>query len=226
MDIYPTYLYIKRHKITRLKYFGKTTKKNVEEYLGSGVYWKKHIKKHGKEHVETIWISEPFYDKELLIEFSIFLSKLFNVEKSTDWANLIIENGLDGAPKGVKNKGPRGEKNGMFGKTKELNPFYNKNHSLEQKQKWSEMRLGKKNPNYGAKSFTKETYEKLKRPKPVGSNYRGSPGKITCIDKSGNPIQISKEIYNNQKKTNLPVIEWEYVNTNSKEAKRRKANNK
>jgi hypothetical protein len=222
MDIYPTFLYIKKHKKTGLKYFGKTTKTNVNSYLGSGKYWKKHINKHGKEYVETIWISEPFYNKELLVEFSTFLSDLFDIEKSSEWANLITENGLDGAPKGVKVKGLKGEKNGMFGKTKEQNPFYKKTHSLDQKKKWREMRMGEKNSNYGAKSFTEETYKKLRRPKPKGSNYKGTPGKITCIDKKGNAIQINKELYNCQKQSNKPPCDWEYVNTNSKEAKLRK----
>jgi len=109
----------------------------------------------------------------------------------------------------------------LFG---EENGFYGKKHKPEQIKAWSEMRLGVKNPNYGGKAFTEETYKKLRKPKPEGSNYRGSPGKITCIDKNGKAIQISKEIYNNQKNLNLPVTEWEYVNTNSNEAKRRKAN--
>jgi hypothetical protein len=222
MTIYPTYLYIKKHKITGLKYFGKTTKQNVKSYLGSGSYWKNHIEKHGKEHVETIWISEPFYDKELLTEFSIFVSEFFDIEKSSEWANLITENGLDGAPKGVKVQGLRGEKNGMFGKTGEQNPFYKRTHSAEQKKIWREMRLGDKNPNYGGKAFTEETYKKLKRPKPKTGNFRGTPGKITCINKVGEAVQIDKDLYNKQKTSGLPVSDYEFVNTNSREAKNRR----
>ena len=37
----PTYLYIKQHSVTKLKYFGKTTKKDPVKYLGSGIYCKK-----------------------------------------------------------------------------------------------------------------------------------------------------------------------------------------
>jgi hypothetical protein len=225
MDIYPTFLYIKRHKITGLKYLGKTTKTNVESYNGSGVYWKKHILKHGVEHIETLWISEPFYDKNLLVDFSVLLSELLDVEKSNEWANLIIENGLDGAPKGVKNSGPLGERNGMFGRKGELNPFHGKKHNTEQKTKWRDMRLGEKNPNFGGKAFTEETLKKLRMPKPPGSNYRGTPGKITCINKSGIAIQITAVEYNAQKSSGLPVRDWEYVSTTSKEAKIRKENN-
>jgi hypothetical protein len=109
----------------------------------------------------------------------------------------------------------------LFG---EDNGFYGRKHKPEQIKSWSEMRLGEKNPNYGGKAFTEETYKKLRRPKTNTINYRGSPGKITCIDKSGKAIQISKDLYNEQKSLDLPIEEWEYVNTNSKEAKKRKAN--
>lgn len=51
----PTYLYIKQHTITGKLYFGKTIK-DPEKYMGSGTHWKRHINKHGKEHVETLWL--------------------------------------------------------------------------------------------------------------------------------------------------------------------------
>lgn len=97
--IEPTYLYIKQHSITKKKYFGKTTQ-DPYKYLGSGKYWLSHIKKHGKEHIVTIWVSEPFYDTSIT-EVALHLSKENNIVNSNDWANLILENGLDGAPKGI-----------------------------------------------------------------------------------------------------------------------------
>ena len=42
----PTYLYVKTHNITGLKYFGKTTN-DPYTYYGSGKYWLLHLKKHG-----------------------------------------------------------------------------------------------------------------------------------------------------------------------------------
>jgi hypothetical protein len=107
----------------------------------------------------------------------------------------------------------------LFG---EDNGFYGRKHTPEQIKAWSEMRLGEKNPNYRAKSWTEETFKKLRQPKKNKENYKGTPGKITCINKKGLAIQINKEVYNQQKLTKLPVCEWEYVNTNSKEAKVRK----
>lgn len=98
--IKPTYLYIKQHAITGLKYFGKTTKSDPYKYLGSGKYWLRHIKKYGRNHVKTIWISEPFMDKDTLIEFATFISKELNIVESSQWANLQEENGIDGVISG------------------------------------------------------------------------------------------------------------------------------
>ncbi len=222
MDIYsPIYLYIKRHKVTGLKYFGKTTKTNIQSYRGSGKYWQRHLKKYGNI-TETIWISQPFYDKEVLTEFALFFSEIFNIVESDEWANLINENGLDGAPKGVKVKGLKGKKNPMFGKKAELNHFYGKKHSEETKKIISQKNSGKNNGNYGAKAFTQSTYQKLRQPKKNKQNYKGTPGKITCIDKFGKSVQIDTDLYRKQKLSNKSVSDWDYVNTNSKEAKKRK----
>jgi len=95
MTIYkPTYLYIKEHSVTKLKYFGKTTK-DPEIYLGSGKYWKRHIKKYGKEHVVNIWYC-LFFDKQEIIHFANTFSILNNITESDQWANLCDENGTDG----------------------------------------------------------------------------------------------------------------------------------
>lgn len=93
-DFKPTYLMIKQHKITGLKYFCKTTKKDPVKYLGSGVYWREHLKEHGK-FVQTIWC-KLFDDKLELKEFAEFFSEEFDIVKSPLWANKKLENGLDG----------------------------------------------------------------------------------------------------------------------------------
>lgn len=109
MNIYssfkPTWLYIKRHNKTGLKYFGKTTK-DPNKYLGSGKYWLRHLKEH-TEDITTIWC-ERFDNPDLLTEFASFFSEIFDIVNSVDkngkkvWANMIPENGLDGAPAGLK----------------------------------------------------------------------------------------------------------------------------
>lgn len=91
-----TYLYVKKHAVTGLLYFGKTDKKDPYKYNGSGKYWKRHLEKHGANHVETLWVSEPFTDKDDLIEFATFFSEEHDIANSDKWANLIVENGIDG----------------------------------------------------------------------------------------------------------------------------------
>ena len=41
-----TFIYIKIHNKTGLKYFGKTIKSDIKKYKGSGKYWVRHLKKH------------------------------------------------------------------------------------------------------------------------------------------------------------------------------------
>jgi len=91
---------IKKHKITGLKYLCKTTGKDPIKYLGSGTYWKRHLKEHGTE-VETVWC-QLFENKDQIYQFAINFSKENNIvnARNTDgeriWANLIEENGIDG----------------------------------------------------------------------------------------------------------------------------------
>ena len=93
--IKPTRLYIKQHSITKKKYFGKTTLNDPIKYLGSGPYWKKHINKYGKQFVQTLWISDLYYDTSI-VEHALHFSHENNIVESNEWANLKPENGLDG----------------------------------------------------------------------------------------------------------------------------------
>lgn len=93
------YLYVKRHSITGLKYFGKTYYKNPYKYNGSGTYWKSHIKKHGRQYVETLNVWE-FECPEECSKFATNFSIENNIAASDEWANLILENGKDGTPPG------------------------------------------------------------------------------------------------------------------------------
>ena len=102
-----TYLYIKRHKTTGLLYFGKTTQSDPYSYTGSGVRWTRHLRVHGKD-IETLWVKE-FTDKDKLMKFAMLFSKIANITESTNWANIINENGIDGVLKGNEpwNKGKK-----------------------------------------------------------------------------------------------------------------------
>lgn len=102
----PTWLCVKQHNITGLKYFCKTTKIDPIKYLGSGDYWLKHLEKHGKD-VTTVWC-HLYSDKETLVEEALSFSKYHNIVKARNkdgkkiWANAIDEDGLHGFPAGQK----------------------------------------------------------------------------------------------------------------------------
>ena len=98
----PTRLYIKRHSVTGLMYFGKTVKtdKDFEKYNGSGSYWSNHIKKYGVKHVKTIWVSDVYTIDRIreLVRDALDYSTYYDIVISEEWANQIIENGLGGWP--------------------------------------------------------------------------------------------------------------------------------
>jgi uncharacterized protein (DUF427 family) len=91
----PSRLYIKQCSHCNLKYFGKTSSKDIENYKGSGKYWKNHIRKH-KSTVMHLWNSNWYYDTSI-IRFAIKFSRINKIVASSQWANLIEENGIDGA---------------------------------------------------------------------------------------------------------------------------------
>lgn len=88
------YLYLKQHRITGLKYLGMTTKQDPYKYKGSGKLWKRHINKHGYDVDTSILLKTESYAE--FIETAKFFSKLWNVVKSTEWANLTEESGEGG----------------------------------------------------------------------------------------------------------------------------------
>lgn len=87
------YLYHKRHTITGLNYFGKT-RRDPTKYLGSGLHWVRHLKKHGR-HVENVEVWK-FDDLDECSKFAVEFSTKHNIVESSEWANLKIENGRDG----------------------------------------------------------------------------------------------------------------------------------
>jgi hypothetical protein len=91
-------LYVKTHKITGLKYFGKTAKYDPYKYKGSGKYWLSHLKKHG--NLIDTKIVRQFDDENECKKFALEFSIKNNIVESNEWANLRLENGLDGAPIG------------------------------------------------------------------------------------------------------------------------------
>lgn len=128
------YLYVKQHRVTGLKYFGMTSKKDPYIYVGSGKHWRRHIKVHGKD-IETLTVWE-FTNPEECERFALDFSEKNNIVESKEWANLRPENGRDGKP--VGSPGMKKEKNPNWGKTKEQNSFYGRKHTPENIQKYRE----------------------------------------------------------------------------------------
>ncbi len=146
MSIYkPTWLYIKQHNQTGLKYFGKTTRANPFTYSGSGKYWLAHLRKHGAD-VTTIWC-HLYLDEATLVEEAMSFSTTHNIVNDINhngrkiWANMIPENGLGGSTKGI-NAGVKKifteEHKKNIGKANQL-----RKHSSETKQKMSFAHTGK-----------------------------------------------------------------------------------
>lgn len=90
------YLYVKTHNKTGLKYLGKTIKKDPHKYTGSGKYWIRHLKQHGYDY--TTKIIKECQTEEELIKWGLHYSKLWNIVKSENWANLKEEAGDGGSP--------------------------------------------------------------------------------------------------------------------------------
>lgn len=101
-----TALYVKTHNKTGLKYFGKTTRLDcIHSYKGSGIHWRRHLKVHGKDYTTEllgIWQNE-----ERLVAFARKFSEENNIVKSQKWANMVLEEGLQGASNGETNVAKR-----------------------------------------------------------------------------------------------------------------------
>lgn len=89
------YLYVKTSPLG-LKYLGKTVK-NPYKYMGSGVVWKKHLKKHkfDQQDIKTEILFETYSVQELQ-DKGIYYSRLYNVVEEPSWANLREEQGDGG----------------------------------------------------------------------------------------------------------------------------------
>jgi hypothetical protein len=182
-----TFIYVKLSP-KGLFYLGKT-EKDPFLYLGSGLIWKKHLKKNNYtfDDIETFILHETT-NKEDLIKMGEYYSKLFNVVESKKWANLKIENGDGGDTSKCKNWKPfpiiRGDKhwtkkpesklflsNRFMGeknptkrsdvKEKIRKKAIGRKASVETKQKMSENRKGDKNGFFNKKhnDITKKTMQ-------------------------------------------------------------------
>jgi hypothetical protein len=120
----PTALLVMSHNVTGLKYFCKTADlRNVYNYKGSGLYWKKHINKHGKN--VTVGVMGFYTDYQRCRDAALKFSQENDIVNSDAWANLVLENGTDGALSGSDN------------------PFYGKKHTPEMTEHLRQQKIGK-----------------------------------------------------------------------------------
>jgi hypothetical protein len=139
------YLYVKTHTVTGLKYFGKTENSDPHKYPGSGKYWSRHLKIHGRKYTtEIIFSSES---KEEITKVGMEYSLLWNIVESEEWANLKLESG-DGNPKGItfSEETRRKQSEALKGKKRSSTENYKKPKSEEHKKKIAEAHIGKKRP--------------------------------------------------------------------------------
>ena len=153
------YLYVKTHQKTGLKYFGKTIKDDPYEYMGSGKYWKSHLKKHGN-YVDTEVLG--CFAEDEVESVALNFSKDNDIVESKEWANLKEENGLDGGgflsteTRAKMSASRRGKKHSKETKAKLSIVNKGKKHSTETRAKMSVSRKGKKGHQH-----SKETKDKI-----------------------------------------------------------------
>ena len=204
-------LYIATHNKTKLKYFGKTIKYFNQEdlqnnYHGSGKYWNKHLNKHGDDVTMEIYkiCSLNELDEDYVEVIALNFSEDNDIVNSTEWANLIPENGLDGGYNML------GRSHSDKSKLKNGNSHRGKTHSEETKAKISSIHTGKTiseehklilSKCHKNKIITEETRNKLK----LSSINRVN---IVCpyCDKSGDPGNMKRWHFDKCKNKEICLI--------------------
>jgi hypothetical protein len=179
-------LYIKTHKITGLKYFGKTAKCNPFKYKGSGKYWKCHLKKHGN-FVETEIVGQ-FEDELECKKFALDFSIKNNIVESNKWANLRLENGFDGAPIGNTFSEETIKKMSNSKKGKKPREFY--------------VEIAKKNIGWKQSEYQKQKVREKFQLNWIVTDPNGNSQQITNLRKfsmennldQGNMVKVSKGV--------------------------------
>lgn len=243
MSFKPTYLYVKTHLTTGLKYFGKTTKSNPHNYTGSGDYWLKHLNVHGK-YFSTDIIGF-FDDKEECVKAAIDFSIKHNIVESKEWANFKIENGIDGGSDvGHKKSNTENMKTAASNKAKQMvkdgtHPFMgkhgselakkrNKKLSSEGKHNFQGEKGSKHSTELNLKRVKEGTHNLIKRPDGTSHasdrvangthNWQANNNSVSVVDKEGNSIRVPKEVFWSQ---TGPKENWDYVGVTSKIAQNR-----
>ena len=117
------YIYLTTNKVNGKQYIGKKVSDVfVKNYLGSGTYIRKAIKKYGKENF-TVTIIEQCDDNESLNQRELYWISYYNAVNDDNFYNLAVSG--EGFKKGMKFSSEH-KKKLSEGKIGELNPNFNK----------------------------------------------------------------------------------------------------
>ena len=179
----PTWLYIKQHNVTGLKYFGKTVRKDPIRYLGSGTYWTNHLKKHGAD-ITTIWC-QLFIDIDDLVSHAVKFSLDNNIIESAEWANLEIEDGLSGS--GFARIVTQSTIN------KRVEKLKGKKRTAEQRERMRQAQLSKKQKTPEEKALISQKISAALKGRKLGPKSEEHKAKLSLLNKGKSPGPRSEE---------------------------------
>jgi hypothetical protein len=103
----PRWYYILVNKTSGKKYVGQTVRESMDEYAGSGGYWKAHCKKHGGwdrsnvEVIQQVWLESKEEAQKWLDAFAAENDGYW-LNDNVEWANVCKETTEDSAFAGNK----------------------------------------------------------------------------------------------------------------------------
>jgi len=155
------YIYKTTNTLNNKIYIGRYNG-NDSSYLGSGMCFKRAVKRYGRKNFDKVILENNIESHEELNEREMYWIKLFNSNDPTIGYNLT--KGGDGA---FGYKHTQEWKDGLSERVKgEKHPLFGKHHSQETRAKMSEVRIGKyvgvNSPNYGLQR-SQETRDKISK---------------------------------------------------------------
>ena len=207
-------LYIVTHNKTGFKYFGKTirwfTVEDLQKYYkGSGVWWLRHLNKHGNDISFEIYkicsLDENAEDYVVPIALK-FSTENDIIGRDNNWANLMLENGLDGGcDKGRILSEEHKQKISLAHKSRVGSSMSGKTQTDFQKQRASETHKGKTLSEESKKKISIKNSGKImsdETRKKMSNSKKGIPKpKITCphCNKTGGTPQMKRYHFDNCK---------------------------